>query len=289
MAKKQRNGKIELYRFIFSVYVVLFHISRNTLPKYKLAVSTKLSLAAHGCMGVEFFFVLSGFLMGASLYRKVSSEQKDLLSGNSNHESKKLADDWCGFLKRKYLGIFSPHVIAFIILYPLYCVGKHFGVKGWIVTLVDNIPAFFLLQKTGLYHGAIVNSVEWYISSMLIAMAIWYPIARKWYHQVARYIAPITAILIIGHIYHVSGHITGSSNWQGFTFRCNLRAIAEIAIGLFLYEFTRRCMESDILKNRKKRLGLTLLELFPSCGSQVTHSADCRKPMKSGLSRQLWS
>ena len=59
-----RNGKVELYRFIFSVIILLFHAYlADPLQPNVNQVGTTLAMFPQGALGVEFFFLLSGFLM----------------------------------------------------------------------------------------------------------------------------------------------------------------------------------------------------------------------------------
>ena len=71
-----KNGKIEFFRFVFSIYVVLFHIEKgfSGLPKYGKTVD--FSFFAHGSISVEFFFLVSGFLMAKSIYKKISTAEE---------------------------------------------------------------------------------------------------------------------------------------------------------------------------------------------------------------------
>lgn len=56
---KQRNGKIEFLRFVFSMVVVLFHLN-YVYFKDKLLLTDSISFFAYGYIGVEFFFLVTG-------------------------------------------------------------------------------------------------------------------------------------------------------------------------------------------------------------------------------------
>ena len=72
---KQRNATIELMRFLFASSIIFFHIA-GTLWDRKLILFSgeefKLTLFRNGYIGVEFFFLVSGFLMAKSIYRRQS-------------------------------------------------------------------------------------------------------------------------------------------------------------------------------------------------------------------------
>ena len=128
----QRNGKIELLRFIFCIGVLLFHCEKYVLGEPSLEKGYHLSLFCHGSMGVEFFFLVSGFLMAKSISKKIRM-QTEL--------QETLAKESLGFLKRKIASIFPMHVMIFILaqLTPIYFIcefGKEWPAKKQIAGIV---------------------------------------------------------------------------------------------------------------------------------------------------------
>ena len=72
---KQRNATIELMRFLFASSIILFHIAGTLWDRKLILFSSeefKLTLFRNGYIGVEFFFLVSGFLMAKSIYRRQS-------------------------------------------------------------------------------------------------------------------------------------------------------------------------------------------------------------------------
>ena len=69
----KRNGKIELLRFIASVYVLMFHIDKYVLklPPFKFSNEISLAFFPHGSVGVEFFFLVSGYLMARTAFKHI--------------------------------------------------------------------------------------------------------------------------------------------------------------------------------------------------------------------------
>ena len=65
-ARSQKNGGIELLRFLFCLIVLLFHEQKYLLGEASLKHGVRLAFFPHGSIGVEFFFVLSGALMASS-------------------------------------------------------------------------------------------------------------------------------------------------------------------------------------------------------------------------------
>ena len=72
---KQRNATIELMRFLFASSIILFHIAGTLWDRKLILFSSeefKLTFFRNGYIGVEFFFLVSGFLMAKSIYRRQS-------------------------------------------------------------------------------------------------------------------------------------------------------------------------------------------------------------------------
>lgn len=69
-----RSGKIEFNRFLFCILVLIFHLNLYYLGIENFSVDNlEFTKAAHGAMGVEFFFLVSGFLMAKKAYKNKSN------------------------------------------------------------------------------------------------------------------------------------------------------------------------------------------------------------------------
>lgn len=69
--KKKRNGEIEILRFLFCMYIFL----RHGAPFLKMTGSDA-DLFARGALGVDFFFIVSGYFMAASAAKKTASTHR---------------------------------------------------------------------------------------------------------------------------------------------------------------------------------------------------------------------
>ena len=96
MNKPARNGKVDLLKFLFSIIVIIYHF--DNAVKYPFEIFTR------GYIGVEFFFVTSGFLFAKSLSKY--TYQKETLISNS-----------VGFMKKKFLSFFQYHFFFFAVTF----------------------------------------------------------------------------------------------------------------------------------------------------------------------------
>ena len=265
--RSTRNGKIELYRFIFSIYVLLFHYYRYLMQPVEIEEDFRFGFFLHGAMGVEFFFLVSGWLMAASVKKRIEPSADGSVKFDP---AKGLA-----FMKRKYLSLMPKHIVAFIIAFIVFVMCKDLSGSSVVTAFINALPNLLLIQNTGLSFSE-PNHVEWYLSSMLIAMAVLYPILYKHYSAFARYVGPLIAVLLCGYMTYTDESLTGVFVWTGICFKSVLRAIAEITLGFTAYEL------SSYLASQKysaaKRWGFTIAEFI--CFGLSTLFVASRLPIK---------
>ncbi len=247
-SKPIKNGKIELLRFIFCVFVLMFHIQKYLVGEPSLN-RIGFAMFPHGAMGVEFFFLVSGFLMAKSIYkvRKLNPEKENRFSPT----------EALVFMKRKYLSVFPQHIVAFILTFIIYVACKEFSFLEIAIKAVESIPAMFLVQMSGINYTN-PNHIEWYISCMLIAMVVIYPFLRKYYYSFTRYFAPIVSLIVIGYLIYTTKALTGVMTWVGIGYKSLLRAIVEISLGTTAFELSRYISEKEFTK--KQIVFLTMAE-----------------------------
>ncbi len=213
--KSKRIGEIEILRFLFCLLIVVFHCNTRIIH-HQEGYDFQFLCAPRGYIGVEFFFMLSGFFMAHSTQR-MRADAPDR------------AAQYLRFLWKKYVSVFPYHIIAFVLLFVKLCA----DLKGFSLNLLFKVlPNFFLIQRSGIKYYD-VNSVEWYISAMLLAMAVILPFAVKYKDTYAKYIAPVSALIIYGFLLHRSGALGNIHAWTSVGFKCFWRALAGINLGFF--------------------------------------------------------
>lgn len=214
--KAKRNGEIELLRFLFSVIIVLFHCNKDIFDCIS-PENYSYALAPRGYIGVEFFFMLSGYFMAAGIAK--------------NKSAAPVGTDTVRFVWKKYLSIFPFHIIAFVSLFAVHSfINSDFTVEK----LLSVIPGALLITRSGIRFFDI-NGVEWYLSAMLLVMAAIYPVAKKHFDVYSKAIAPLSAILIYGWLIHDFETLSGTTIWTTIGYRCMWRAAAGLNTGMFMY------------------------------------------------------
>ncbi len=211
---------IEIMRFVFCVIIILFHLyNRN-----HVVFSHDLSFFRHGRTGVEFFFLVSGYLLANSAHRQYSS-------GN-------IVKSTAGFMYKKVMSIVPYHVFVFVVdMIIFYIVKEWKGISMALQRFISYLPGLFFLQKSGIKCTE-VNTVEWYIPAMFVAMAVLYPLVLFYKDKFTKIACPIIAVVIIGYLIQSTGQLGGVNQYvfNGILPKVYVRAFGELCAGVFIYE-----------------------------------------------------
>lgn len=239
--QRDRNGKIELLRFLFCISIVLYHS--------KLVMNDGVSrIMFSGRLGVEFFFLVSGYLMAVSA-------EKALQRTSSFHiiyESEQ-------FIYRKFKSLYPMVPIAVTINVVLPGILNGRTLHTILNSMINRLPCLFLIQQTGIKVDTVLGL--WYLSSMLLAMAILYPLLLRYHNYMRRIGCILIGVIALGYLMQTTNNIGVSSK---ISFRMiwnyNLRAIAILCFGIFTRELSKYLY--SIAFNRNGRIVLALTEFI---------------------------
>lgn len=235
----KKNGKIELLRFLFSIGVLSFHIQKYLPGEVSLKDGIRFHIFPHGAMGVEFFFVLSGFLMASSAFY-ANEHQKDLPVGEATF----------AFIKNKYTSLLPMRFIVFVLLFAASAITKSWRLTTVIKNLISNIPGFLLVQMSG-FGENYINHIEWYLSVMLLGMLVIYPFLRKKIDVFAKIVAPLVSVFVLGYMYQSYGRLTGVTVWEGLCYRSVFRGVAELSLGIVCFVVCQKMKDIQMTSAQK--------------------------------------
>lgn len=271
--RKQHNVTIDFLRFLFSVIVVLHH------SRYVLGDDNCYFLG--GSLAVEFFFFVSGYLLlaGADKAGRKNSAgyllpggvdmagRKNgagyLLPGGADKAGRKNGAGTTGiggeangigaetlhFILHKIRSFLPEFLIAWWIGFVLIGVVRQYGVLDYLKAFGNDFWELTLVKMSGLFtHG--IDGAMWYLSAMLLGMAILYPLLRTKRDLMTHLVCPLIALFLYGYLCQAEGHPRDPIVWLGLCYKGLVRAVAGLCTGVVI------CMAVRSLK-RFSPSGLT--------------------------------
>mgnify|MGYP005890738681 CR=1 FL=1 len=233
---KNRFGKISLYKFLFSIMIIVFHVG-NVLDYNKFKFNF-----GSGSIAVDFFFVVSGFFFCRKYvnYKVKNSVGEDSFNYFINRTNRFI----------KYI------IILLIIAIPfsIFCLEFNF---------TSLINAFYKLLYIP-HHtkcGSEIFGITWYIVAMILVESMLFPFLIKYKKEFVYIISPIIIILLGSYLLIRYGHFATPWKMGTILYKGILRSIFEINIGMYLY------LISEKISNVKfTKLSKILLLLFEIAG-----------------------
>lgn len=222
---KKHNGIISFWKFCFCMMVIIYHA--NVLATHNESI-----LFTKGSIAVEFFFLVSGFLMAKTALTKKDDEDSENLGKETFH-----------FIMKK-VKVFLPYALFAGILGLIM---QNIYEKMNIYDNVSSIWDLFLLRMTGL-KGNVINGPIWYISAMLLCMMILYPLLRKYKNNFIYLIAPLIILFGFGWLNQNYTSLRVPDMWIGFTYKGVIRAFIELTLGSTLYVICQKFQNINFTK-----------------------------------------
>lgn len=233
--KGKHNGIISFWKFCFCLMIIIYHARL-------FADKNDYILLPLGSIGVEFFFIVSGYFM----------TKKAL---NTTKETSGLGKETIGFILTK-VKLLLPYVFLGGLLSLLFLnIYTNMNVYKNISSLWDIL----LLKMTGL-KGTQVNVPAWYLSSMLLCMFILYPLIRKYKREFIYIAMPLIILLGSGIISQNVSNFRNPNDWLGFTFLGNIRALIELSIGSIIYVIYEKIKNVEFTTFGK--IAITIIEIL---------------------------
>lgn len=237
VSAKKHNGIISFWKFCFCMLIIIFHGN-------VFAANSGEALFSKGSIGVEFFFLVSGFLLSKTAFRRNEQEPN----------TENLGKETFHFIWKKYL-FFLPYVFfAGLLDLILQNVCGNIDLSQNVLSILDML----LLRMTGLKVNVIIGQV-WYISAMLLSMMILYPLLRKYKKNYLYLVAPLVILLGFGWLVHSNGSLRTPEKWLGFAYKGLIRGFLELNLGCILYLLCQKLKNITFTKTGK--IFITLIEV----------------------------
>ncbi len=214
MAKQ--NRAMDFYRFVAAVMILCFHCNWYAFDQEGTPFCGYF-------LFVEFFFILSGFLMMRSIRRRVTDEQR-LAAGDTAFRY------ICGRLKSFYPHHLLSFVLVFLIevglrrtMYPI-----EYAEAAW--------PELLLVNVFGFVRGKYINIICWYLSALVFAsLPIYYLILRD-EQGFVKVIAPLILVYFFGTLFDRKGSLANTIIFTQYSPPLGyFRGLADLTAGVVAY------------------------------------------------------
>lgn len=230
--KKKHNGIISFWKFIFSLLIIVLHLGlKHPNVRYNFR---------GGSIGVEFFFIVSGYLFC----------YKCLKTADTN-----ITENMILFFFNK-IKRFIPYIVfLWLFSLPYVILIDKIGINGLIT-------AFYNLIYVPVKNNPLLDifGITWYIAAMIIAQWLLYPLIVKYKKAFIYYVSPL--IVYFGGNYLLIKYGQYAVPWMPsiICFSGLIRALVGINIGMIVFLISNKI--KDINFNKFSCFLMTVFEIL---------------------------
>lgn len=206
-----KKSNIEILRFIFTIMIALHHFYI-----YKIGWLEK------GYIAVEFFFILSGYLLINSCERNSSTNAGE-------------------YTLHKIVRFYPHYFFSFFIMSCVIVIEEFMNHEvtfgGLAKMTIESLPEILMIQNIGIYGGG-NNYPVWYFSVLIVGGHILYFLINKYESLMINFILPI--VVMMGCTYIFLGNnvdMWASVNGIYIPF---VRGIVDMSIGVISYKIGKK-------------------------------------------------
>lgn len=216
------SNSFNLWRVVFTFVIMLFHLT----DQYYSFYDKYPSLHYHWYVAVEFFFILSGFLM-------------------ADHAMKHEGESALIYTKGRIKRLYPEYILVFVIMVIMISKSTGTSIPG---LLMLNWEEIFMLQSIGTGKFPYINNPAWYVSSLFIAGHFIYYLLQRHRKLFLEFIGPIL-ILGLFHLFYQDYEALNSffSTSKYGVSTGVLRALLGLTIGIYVYYLSKM-----IVKDRSR-------------------------------------
>lgn len=154
-------------------------------------------------------------------------------------EANGIGSETLHFILHKIRSFLPEFLIAWWIGFVLIGVVRQYGVLDYLKAFGNDFWELTLVKMSGLFtHG--IDGAMWYLSAMLLGMAILYPLLRTKRDLMTHLVCPLLALFLYGYLCQAEGHPRDPIVWLGLCYKGLVRAVAGLCTGVVICVAVRR-------------------------------------------------
>lgn len=240
--RKNRIYTIDFYRFIFILLICFLHFEYPYCGKQIYFIC--------GYLAVDFYFILSGFLLSRNVLENDENNSISIMSVK--------------FIVNKIKRYYIFYIYAYIVML-LYTWNSIGGMQSFRRDYQYGIWEVLLLQSAG-FPNSFVNIPMWYFSALLIVSYFVYYIYISNKSLYANIVAPLSVILIYTFFARKYGNLDIWGVWNDLSIINNslIRAFAGLNLGIMCNKLYNYLVYNNL--NKLDVIILNLLEIISILG-----------------------
>jgi peptidoglycan/LPS O-acetylase OafA/YrhL len=229
-------------RGVAAVFIAVKH-TLIWLPALWAAVLSRTALLGRSYLWVDFFFVLSGFIL------------MHVYGGTSPASWRNGA--YAQFLRARFARIYPLYLFALLAFaVPVWLLSMQAGYSG---SNRFSVASFFsnllMVQSLGLHDELTWNFAAWSVSVEFFAYLMFPFLAVAVAHRIGRWLLPVAALLLFALVYAVKGNLDYHHDFG------LVRCVTEFALGMTVYRWGYGRMPNFMRVSALPALGTMLMVL----------------------------
>lgn len=205
--KSSRDYTVELWRFIFCIVVLGFHFF----------IKTKYSFFRAGYLGVEFFFVLSGY----GIYSYYVKQMQGRAFGERLYQLGM-------YIGKRLIRLYPLYLLSLLCMLVFRAVSEKWGLAGVVAYFFKGWAEFLMLQ-CGPLGNAVLISAHWYVAAFFWGSVILIAVLGLTGRVGGYVICPVASFMIYRYYFNLIGKIDVI-----YSYHAVIRAVAGLALGVFV-------------------------------------------------------
>lgn len=229
----ESQNSFNIWRIVFTCVIMTFHFFDATTVYTDYPV-----IKYHWYIAVEFFFILSGFLM----------------AGHMDHNPNETV---LQYMKKRIIRLYPVYIFAFLVI---AVIKSYVSGLNILKIVIPNWLEVFMLQSIGTNRFPYVNNPAWYVSALMIGSYFVYYFLKNHRDLFLHFIGPCTVIIAFSYMYREYGRLENFYHTDGiFMNTAILRSIMGLTIGIYVYYISKRISWKD---NKYSKAFKTIMEFL---------------------------